>query len=359
MNVSSQALSALASASFFSRALAAFERATAICGARERCFAAAGSEVRLLLAGDRLEAPLTASLAHLARTAAACPPRPGAPCLTIRAWDDASTNTVFADRPWRGHESGGAREILLHESGPLRVLSNPMTGVLSALDAASGEAIWWIASAEAVPLAERAAPFRTILQWWAADHGCLLVHAAAVGRGAAGVLLAGSERAGKSTTAWLCLRHGLRFAGDDYVAITESPPDRIHGLYSSLKLDLRRAAALGAPGGAAEPAGPADEKSVFYLAESHADRLAADLDLRAVLLPRITGGAATTIRRASAAEGLRTLAPTTLYLQPGGRAVAFAVLAGLLRRVPCYVLELGEELDAIAPEIQRFLEALS
>jgi len=277
--------------------------------------------------------------------------------LTIRAWDDTSTGTAFADRPWCGRENAEPREILLHESGSLRVLCNPMTGVLSALDTAGGEAIWWTADADTVPLPERAAPFRTILQWWMAEHGCLLVHAAAVGRRATGVLLAGGERAGKSTTAWLCLRHGLRIAGDDYVAIAQSPPDQVHSLYSSLKLDRQRAAAVGSPAGAAEDDGTADGKTVYFLAGSHADRLAASLELGAVLLPRIGGGPVTTIRRATAAEGLRTLAPTTLYLQPGGRRAAFEVLAGLLRRVPCHVLELGEDLDAVAPEVQRFLEA--
>jgi len=88
-----------------------------------------------------------------------------------------------------------------------------------------------------------------------------------------------------------------------------------------------------------------------------AGRLASSLALDAILLPRITGGRATAIRPASPAEGMRTLAPTTVYLHAGARAETFRMLAGIIRRVPCHVLELGEDLEAIPGVIERFLEA--
>jgi hypothetical protein len=54
---------------------------------------------------------------------------------------------------------------------------------------------------------------------------------------------------------------------------------------------------------------------------------------------------------------MRTLAPTTVYLHAGARDETFRMLAGIVRRVPCHVLDLGEDLDAIPGVIERFLEA--
>ncbi len=352
-------MSALTSASLFDHALSSFhDAARSAGGVRECVFAAAGYRVRVLLAGPALEAPLTASLAHLRADRPGATDQPRGPSLTVHAWDSASTGMPYSVLPWTGKAAGSPRELPYFERDGLRVLFNPNSGVLSLLNAPTDEAVCWVAAAGDVPSYERAAPFRTILQWWMADHGRLLVHSAAVGRNGRGLLIAGRGGAGKSTTAWLCLRRGLELAGDDYVILAQEAPDRVYGLYSSLKLgpepltgvrdQVPRAGGVGR-----EPA----EKSVTYLMPAYEEYLARCLSLQAILLPRITRGGATSIRAASAADAMRALAPSTVYHQAGARAATFRTLAALVRRVPCHVLELGADTAAVPEVIARFLKA--
>jgi hypothetical protein len=338
-----------------------FEQAIASAGGvRDHRFVVAGRPVRVLFAGGGLDSALTASLAHLRMTGdqsatASCGPR-----LTIRAWDSASTGTPSPPVPWSPAAFPGPRGIPFYRRGGLRVLFNPQCGVLSILDADADEAFYWVEAAKNVAFQERAAPFRTILQWWMADHGRLLVHAAAVGRDGEGVLIAGKERSGKSTTAMLCLRHGLQFAGDDYVALAHDPPDFAYSLYASVKLEaslLPRFSDL--PCTLDDGAGVPAEKAVIQLARYEARALVDRLAIRAVLLPRFVPGDVTAIAAASAADGMRGLAPTTVFLQTGGRAEAFRTLAGFTRRTRCYVLNLGNDLDGVAGVILRFLEDLA
>jgi hypothetical protein len=352
-------VSTAAHARLLSEALLSFEAACgAAGGAREHRFDIAGLPVRVLLAGEGLEPKLLPSLAHLAAPPSAEHGRLGGPSLTICAWDGATTGTPFPSLPLNGGMPGSPRGVPYFERDGLRALFNPNSGSLSLLDAAGGVAVYWVAAADGVPPQESAAPFRTILQWWLADHGSVLAHAAAAGKAGRGALIAGGERAGKSTTAWLCLRHGLEIAGDDHVALTREPPDRVFSLYSSLKLDPGWPP--GDPGPARESGGPAPlagGKVVSYLVPGFEPLLARSLALVAILLPHIGGGAATTIRPASPAEAIRTLAPTTIYIQAGAREDAFRALTGIVRRVPSHVLELGRDLGAIAGTIERFLEA--
>jgi hypothetical protein len=56
---------------------------------------------------------------------------------------------------------------------------------------------------------------------------------------------------------------------------------------------------------------------------------------------------------------LAALAPSTLLGLPGSDGSAFPVMADLVRRVPCFQLELGSDLPGIAPAVRRALEAAS
>ena len=111
-----------------------------------------------------------------------------------------------------------------------------------------------------------AAPLRAILHWWLGSHGVLQVHGGAVGTAEGGALVVGRGGSGKSTTALSSLAAGLRYAGDDFVAITTRPEPWVHSLYCSGKLDpghLERFARL--PGEVANPVRGEDEKAIVYV----------------------------------------------------------------------------------------------
>lgn len=69
---------------------------------------------------------------------------------------------------------------------------------------------------------------RVIMQRFALLHDSFFIHAAAVAMGSSGVLMPGSEGAGKSTIAELCARADLGILGDDLILITTGQLPSIH-----------------------------------------------------------------------------------------------------------------------------------
>ena len=72
-------------------------------------------------------------------------------------------------------------------------------------------------------------------------------------------------------------------------------------------------------------------------------------------MERISGRRDTVLRRTTAAEGFRALAPTTLSHLPGAEREAFRKLSALVREVPVYTLEAGTDLPQIPRRILEFL----
>ena len=106
-----------------------------------------------------------------------------------------------------------------------------------------------------------------------------------------------------------------------------------------------------------------EEKALFFLHQHFPEKIVKSFPIRAVLLPRVSGQRETTLRRASPAEGLKALAPSTIFAMTGslfkltGAAqTALQTMAGLMRRVPCYHLELGTKLEQIPEVIGQLLD---
>ena len=98
-----------------------------------------------------------------------------------------------------------------------------------------------------------------------------------------------------------------------------------------------------------------DGKMVLNLAVSRPAQLVASLPLRAVVLPTV---AATTgvLRRLPLAEGARALAPSTLFQLPGARRTSLSVIAGILKSVPVFGLDVGPDLDTIPAALVPAIE---
>ena len=178
-----------------------------------------------------------------------------------------------------------------------------------------------------------------------------------MGTGDGGVLLVGPGGSGKSTTALSTLPdQRLRYAGDDYVAVGSGGAPAVHSLYSSGKVhpdDLHRLPHL-------EPAladgTRPDEKAVFYVEQAFPGRSIAGFPLRAIVVPRVTDRRAARALPGTRAEVLAAFAPSTIFqLHPPARD-ALAWMAGLVRAVPTFVLELGSDVETIPPELLRILE---
>ena len=98
-----------------------------------------------------------------------------------------------------------------------------------------------------------------------------------------------------------------------------------------------------------------EEKQVLDVARAMPGALRGSLTVREVVVPRIRGGR-TRLRRVSPAEALRAWAPTTLLQMPlaGGRALAS--LAAVVRSVPCFGLDVGDDAAELAGAVERVLD---
>ena len=171
------------------------------------------------------------------------------------------------------------------------------------------------------------------------------------------MLLPGKGGSGKSNTSLACLASELSFAGDDFCLVSNGPPG-VFSLYSSAKTrpeDQRRLPFL-SPWASDVPRAPG-EKILYFLHEHATERPTHGFPLRAILVPRVTGRRDTRVGPGSPALALAALAPSTRTLMPNRAGPTFHNLADIVRRVPCYVLELGTDASQIPAAIAGLLRS--
>lgn len=333
------------------RAQAAFERAAIAAGGIVlRSYTIAGLSVTLRFAGSGLVERLSAALEHHPEGGH------GAPGLTVSIWDTASTGVPlprFPDDAVDGGTSGAARTT---EAPAVRAKYRPDQRSLSLLDRRADVATFCMLDGARLPYWETGAPLRLILHWWMADHGRQLVHAAALGTATRGLLLAGRGGSGKSSTALACLGSGLRYAGDDYCLVSFDPHPRAHSLYGSAKLNADQAGRFPHLAPVLVNADKlASEKALFMVHRLFPHHMQESFAVGAIVVPVITEGRRSWLEPTSPGSALLALAPSTILQLPGAGRGAFATVSRLVRRVPCYLLHLGADLDALPPLLEDVL----
>jgi hypothetical protein len=340
---------------FFRAVYEGFSRAANSTGTVDYYFKIADRNICLRFAGTGLVPQLTPALAHLEAEPVS------EPALTVCLWDTASTNTrmpllvsslinFLRLRWWELLDP--RREIKGYNDHRIRSAFHLGPDILSLLDMQQNLALYWVMDAAEIPYYERGYPLQTILNWWAANHGHQYVHAAAVGTEAGGVLIGGKGGCGKSTSALSCIDSDLKFLSDDYSLVALDPFPRVYSLYNTAKLkgieDIQRFPLLAPMISNADHLD--EEKAMIFLHEHLPEKIVSEFPLRAILLPQVAGTTETKLHPAKPVAALRTLAPTTILQLSGTGQEAFRLMSGLVKRVPCYTLELGTEIYRI-PEV--------
>lgn len=324
---------------------AGFARAVEVAGSRDAHLELAGHRIRLRIAGDALAASIVEPFAHLHA------PAIGESHLCIDMWDCRATGipglpATFAHVQGRSWDGG-----TIAASADGRFVSHALRGSVAWLDRASAHIIAWYADGTDLSLVQRAKPLQPVLALWASDRSLHAVHAALIGRGTRGVLLVGSGRAGKSTTAITCAQDDFTYAGDDWIALDGDGARGYagHSLYCTATLEVEHArqfADLAPVSVAGEPG--ARHKCLLVLARRSGVRLARSLPVHALALPRVVDAADSRIRPATGAEALMAMIPSSVFTmapRAGRRDVQrlFALCADL----PAYWLEIGRDLRQI------------
>lgn len=317
----------------------------------EHDFSLAGNRVSLRFAGEALAHQILPAISHL-QTAEAAEKAD----LSISIWDSVSTDQPMPPPPWSLEDCVERGEVRGYNDDRIRTAYFLGSGVLNMLDRQRGKGVFWVRDAANLAIWESGAPLLALLNWWFSGQHRQLVHAAAVGYPEGGILLVGKGGSGKSTTALACLDSDLLYAGDDYCLLEVEPEPFIHSLYNSAKLNpdnLERFPALGRL--FALPSARIEEKALVFLHEQVPDKLTTGFPLKGVFLPRVTGLADTSLEPISPAAAMRALAPSSLFQLCGAGHEGFAVMAKLIRQVPCYQLNLGTDLPGVTAAISRFL----
>jgi hypothetical protein len=328
----------------FAMAEQAFQSANARPGP-EAYFRIAGKVMALKFADVALAAKLLPAFAHLE----ALEQTPAD--LTICCWDDFSSGVEMPE--WTGEAGVYGLQYI---DGPVRMAWEIEQRSLQAYDPSRRLALFHASNVSELASWEQGAPFRQILHWWSAGLGLQLVHGAAVGTEAGGVLLIGRSGAGKSTQALACVGSPLGYAADDYCLLEIGPAPRVHSLYGSGKADAASIAMLPRLAEAFR-ASPIDQqgKSIIFIAEHAPEAMLRSFPLRAIVLPEIISGSSCRAEVLSTGEALRAVAPSTLLQLPGDRAQSLARLSSLVRRLPCWRLYVGDNPRAAQPLLEAII----
>jgi hypothetical protein len=325
-----------------------FELARKRAGTEDLALELAGRDVLIRFAGPAMRDALGPAFGHLVRTDGV-----GDPSIQIDVWDGETSGVEPPPIRWEATELDKLGVVPSRSEDRLYAMCDVAYGAITVVDPGRHFGLFQVPSASGVPWYERAAPLRVALNHLLFSTGASLVHAGAVGDERGGALLVGQGGSGKSTLAVAAAIEGLGFAGDDYVAITLDDGPAAHSVHSTAKLTERSLELLPSLGVARRPL-PVDEKHVIQIAEEHPSAIRRRLPLTAIVSPRITEGTANW-RRISGAEGLRSLAPSTMLQLPATGAGGLSMMASLARSVPSYSLELGGDPRRSVNALQEIL----
>lgn len=327
---------------FHERNVSLFARAAAAHGEQSHTFRVADLSVRLRFAGPALVDHVLPAFAHHPT------PVEGPYDLEVCLWDSRSTGVEMAPPPCNRRNFTNRGEIWGFNSR--RYLSAFHYGEFSVntMDTATDEAVYWVQDAGRLPFWVNASPLRSILHWRLARAGMQLVHAAVVGTDRGAVVIPGRGGSGKSTTALLSLRDGLRYVSDDYAALRLDPEPRAYSLYSTAKLELdsiERFPDLASHRDVKRSAGY--EKAVVFLYPRFRERIAASIPIRAIALPRIDGREESSLSEIDALSVEQAASFTTISHLPGAGQATVEFMKRLSTEVPRVALELGSRLETV------------
>ncbi len=223
-------------------------------------------------------------------------------------------------------------------------------------DPAAGVGVHTMPEPLAIPPWEEGSPLRLFIHWAYAAAGMRLTHAATLGQNGIGALIAGASGSGKSGTTLAGLLNGLNSAGDDYVVVEQGEKVVARSVFRVFKQDREGLARSGlTQGDIGETRLNWHGKVEFDAARLVPDRFVDQMEIRALLLPRIAHADRTWIEEVSAQEAALMLAPSSVLQLPGDAASGFGFLSALVKRLPAFRVNLSEHPAEIAGAIGSFL----
>ena len=319
----------------------------------ERVYGLGGLRCRVRYGDRAAEAAVHRALAHVEISPA------GPPDLTIGVWDETQAARLLPEP--HPHMLVDYRNHCLELCSDARYLAleERWLGTRSFIDRQAGVAWYCMRDARALPYYERAAPLRSLLNALLVGRGRHLVHAAAVGTSAGGVLLTGPPGAGKSSSALACLGGKLGFVADDWCGVTAGPGPRIFSVYASAKLRIDGLDRFPEMRERIDNFDRLDEeKATAFLSEHWRSGLLADCPVKAIFIPEVAGGARTAVVPTSGKEAWRAMTSWTLKQLTGCGRDSIALLTRFAASLPAFRLRLGGDRHEVRAALEEALARL-
>lgn len=320
----------------------------------------AGLTFCLRMSGPALEPAVLPALAHL--STATPHPKTEMPVITFDLWDTVATGILPPRPPFVPSDYCRYGQRAVIHDGPISIMHAPTVPLLFAYNRETRHGLFWTEDATALSIYERAAPLQTLFHWSLAEFGWQIVHAAAVGTETGGVLLIGNSGAGKSTTALSCLttENSLRLLSDDKCLTRLDPGPQAFAAFSSGKIKADMLERL--PQFKDRLQGWDDHykagKGLVYLYPDYAARLIGSFAIKALVIPRVTCQNQASIYPVSPGNAFLVLGPSTVIWLPGAESDNYRFTADLVRRIPCYQLDLARNSERNTDAILNLLAQL-
>jgi hypothetical protein len=196
-------------------------------------------------------------------------------------------------------------------------------------------------------------PLQALLAYWFAGSGVRVVHASAIAREDAGVLLVGRNGVGKSTCATAALHHGMEILGDDVVSV-EPTQRRMHTLYTVIK--TRTPPEIVDPSVLVTETPQGEPEWITFLNDSAPHRLRPTSSIVAVAFPRLTEARDSQIGSLRRSEAVKQL----LVTDQMGTAETFEGLlhqwGRLLDEVPIFRIDVGRDRGSLGTSVAGIIE---
>jgi len=180
-------------------------------------------------------------------------------------------------------------------------------------------------------------------------RACYSMHAAGFTNGGQAVLIAGTSGAGKSTLAVTLLRGKFGYLSDDMVFLRRGP-DGLEVLGFPEDVDVSEKTVSFFP----EldflkriPKNAGWTKKQVRADEVYGAELVGQARPGAIVFPRISGNATSTVRPMGADEAFLELAANVLLTEGSSCQSHLGILTELVNHAPCYRLETGQDFDRI------------
>jgi hypothetical protein len=290
----------------------------------------------LRFAGELAAERILPSIAHLVVSSDT------SPAWTLNCWDDSTTGSrmTMPTGEMLAHRQRYCLGIV--SNSRYRAFYQEWLETLSSVDRA-GEAYTCYLNASALPMYEKAAPMREILNVMLNFQGKQIVHAASVGYATGTLLLAGPARSGKSTLAVQCLLQGMGYQSDDLCVLSCEECPRSWNLYNVAKLrdDALARVSTGFPLSTFTEG--EETKHYFHVNRVYPERIVPVAPVKALLIPEITGEVSSELIPVKRLEAMRALIPWSVSEVPASDAMGERIMLKAISHFPAYKLRLGTD----------------